>query len=196
MDVGAEPAFETPAAVDITGRTDVRLQQANIKAAERVVADSRRDWFPTGTLSFDPSYVTPSGLFQPSKTWRATFSFVQPLYEGGQRKALAAQRQVALNAAKLSLAVVENQANADVRLARVSVESLSKIAETTRLAAEQAAEVLKITTAAFTLGATTNLEVIDAQRSLRDAELAAVVAEGAVRQAKLLWLVAVGKFPL
>ncbi len=195
VDVGAEPAFETPAAADITGRTDVLLQQANIKAAERVIGDSRRDWWPTGTLSFDPSYVTPSGLFAPSKTWRATFSFVQPLYEGGQRKALVAQRQVALNAAKLSLAVVENQANADVRLARVSIESYNKIAANSRLSADQASEVLKITNSAFELGATTNLEVIDAQRSLRDAENAAVVADDAVRQAKLLLLVALGRFP-
>lgn len=195
VDAGAEPVFETPAASDITSRTDVQLQQVTIKAAERVVTDSRRDWFPTGTFSFDPSYVTPSGLFQPSKTWRATFSFVQPLYEGGQRKALVAQRQVALSAAKLTLAAVENQANADVRLARVSVESFAKIAESTRLSAQQAAEVLKITNDAFSLGATTNLEVIDAQRSLRDAESATVVADDAVRQAKLLLLVALGKFP-
>ena len=182
-------------ASEINTRTDVQLQQASIKAAERVVADSRRDWFPTGTFSFDPSYVTPSGLFAPSKTWRATFSFVQPIYEGGQRKALAAQRQVALSSAKLSLAVIENQANADVRLARVTVDGLTKIAATTKLSAEQAAEVLKITNSAFELGATTNLEVIDAQRSLRDAESSAVVAADAVRQAKLLLLVALGRFP-
>ncbi len=195
VDAGAEPAFETPPALTIAGRTDILLQQAGVKAAERVVADSRRDWLPTGTLSFDPSYVTPSGLFQPSKTWRLSFSFVQPLYEGGQRKAALAQRQAALSSAKFSLAAVENQVNADVRLAQVSVDSFVKIAESSRLAADQAAEVLKITNAAFELGATTNLEVIDAQRSARDAEAAAVVADDAVRQAKLLLLVALGRFP-
>jgi outer membrane protein TolC len=195
VDVGAEPVFETPSASDIAARTDVQLQQATIKAAERVLGDSGRDWWPTGTFSFDPSFVTPSGLFQPSKTWRATFSFVQPLYEGGQRKALVAQRQVNLNAAKLGLAAIENQANSDVRLARLSVEGYGKIADSSRLSAEQAAEVLKITNAAFELGATTNLEVIDAQRSVRDAESAAVVADDAVRQAKLLLLVALGRFP-
>lgn len=195
VDVGAEPVFETPTASDIAARTDVQLQQATIKAAERVLGDSGRDWWPTGVFSFDPSYVTPSGLFQPSKTWRATFSFVQPLYEGGQRKALVAQRQVNLNAAKLGLAAIENQANSDVRLARLSVDGYGKIADSSRLSAQQAAEVLKITNAAFELGATTNLEVIDAQRSVRDAESAAVVADDAVRQAKLLLLVALGRFP-
>ena len=195
VDVGAEPVFEVPASTDIANRTDVRLQQMTIKAAERVIADSRRDWLPTGNLSLDPAFVTPAGAFSPSRTWRLTLSFTQPLYEGGQRKAALAQRQVALNTAKFSLAAIENQANADVRLAQVSVDSYQKIASSSRLSADQANEVLKITNAAFELGATTNLEVIDAQRSARDAEATAVVADDAVRQARLLLLVALGKFP-
>ncbi len=195
VDVGAEPVFEAPTATDITSRTDVQLQQASIKAAERVLYDSRRDWWPTGTFSFDPAYVTPSGTFSPSATWRATFSFSQPIFDGGTRKSAKALRQISLSSAKLGLAAIENQANADVRLAQVAVNSLQRIAGNTRLSADQAGEVLKITNAAFELGATTNLEVIDAQRSARDAEAAAVVADDAVRQAKLLLLVALGRFP-
>ena len=44
-------------------------------------------------------------------------------------------------------------------------------------------------------GATTNLEVIDAERSARDAESAATIAEDAVRRARLDLLVALGRFP-
>jgi outer membrane protein TolC len=55
--------------------------------------------------------------------------------------------------------------------------------------------VLRITTSAFEIGATTNIEVIDAQRSLRDAEVAAASSEDAVRHAKLDLLVAIGQFP-
>ena len=64
-----------------------------------------------------------------------------------------------------------------------------------RSAAQQAAEVLKITTFAFEAGATTNLEVIDAQRQARDADSAAAVAEDAVRRAQLDLLTALGRFP-
>jgi outer membrane protein TolC len=55
--------------------------------------------------------------------------------------------------------------------------------------------VLQITTTAFEVGATTNLEVIDAQRSARDAETIATLAEDAVRRAHLDLLVALGRFP-
>ena len=55
--------------------------------------------------------------------------------------------------------------------------------------------MLGITTAAFEVGATTNIEVIDAQRSARDAETVAALAEDAVRRGQLDLLVALGRFP-
>jgi outer membrane protein TolC len=55
--------------------------------------------------------------------------------------------------------------------------------------------VLSITNTAFQAGATTNLEVIDAQRSARDAEAEAEIAADAVRRARLDLLTALGKFP-
>ena len=48
---------------------------------------------------------------------------------------------------------------------------------------------------AYQAGATGNLEVIDAERRARDADNAAVVAEDAVRQARLDLLAATGHFP-
>jgi outer membrane protein TolC len=55
--------------------------------------------------------------------------------------------------------------------------------------------VLRITTSAFEVGATTNLEVIDAQRQARDADAAAALAQDAVQRARLSLLVALGQFP-
>ena len=56
-------------------------------------------------------------------------------------------------------------------------------------------EVLKITIVAFEAGASTNIEVIDAQRSARDLETAVTQVEDRVRQARLDLLVALGRFP-
>jgi outer membrane protein TolC len=75
------------------------------------------------------------------------------------------------------------------------VQRLERAQAIAQEAVDQASEVLRITTSAFEIGATTNIEVIDAQRSLRDAEVAAASSEDAVRHAKLDLLVAIGKFP-
>ena len=147
------------------------------------------------TASFDPQFVTPSGLFQPSKTWRLTIVATQSIFDGGQRKALARQRQAAFDSSTQALAGIELQAQSDVRLAHESVQSYERALTSARLSSQQAADVLRITTIAFEAGATTNLEVIDAQRSARDAETTTALAEDAVRKARLELLVALGRFP-
>jgi outer membrane protein TolC len=64
-----------------------------------------------------------------------------------------------------------------------------------REAARLAHEALDLATIAYRAGATTNLEVIDAQRVARNAELQAAVAEDSARQARLDLLYSSGRFP-
>jgi outer membrane protein TolC len=199
VDAGAEPVFDAPAVVNeqdwVQARADVRVQQATQSAAERVVRDSWRDWVGAASASFDPQYVAPKGLFQPSKTWRLTVSFAQPIFEGGQRKAARQLRELQVEQTKLALSNVMLQARSEVRVAQEAVGSAVRALESARLAATQADDVLGITTAAFQVGATTNIEVIDAQRSARDAETTAALAEDALRRARLDLLIAIGRFP-
>jgi outer membrane protein TolC len=199
VDAGAVPALEAPAAGTqaewLQNRPDVRAQATAIRVANRVVRDTRRDWLPTAGVSFDPSYITPSGLFQPSRTWRLTFSVIQPVFDPTIRAATAVRR-VALDRAEYTRNAIEIRARSEIRIAEESVQSYGRALVSARLAAEQAAEVLRISTAAFEVGATTNIEVIDAQRSARDAATLAEVAEDALRRARLELLVAIGRFPL
>ncbi len=104
-------------------------------------------------------------------------------------------REANFNASRLAVQGLQIQARSEVRQARDAVQSLQRTFEHLRSAAQQAAEVLKITTFAFEAGATTNLEVIDAQRQARDADSDAVIAEHAVRRAQLDLLTALGRFP-
>ena len=54
---------------------------------------------------------------------------------------------------------------------------------------------LRLSELAYRAGATSNLEVIDAERASRDADTAAAIAEDAARQARLDLLAASGRFP-
>ncbi len=62
-------------------------------------------------------------------------------------------------------------------------------------AARLANESLELATAAYRAGATTNLEIIDAERRARDAETSAAIAEDNARQARLDLLASSGRFP-
>src|SRR6266496_422720 len=98
-------------------RPDVRLVSA--QAAERVLSDSWKDWFPTGGAFFTPQYTTPPTAFQPKNTWRALFQLQIPIYDGtlGPAKRIRlAERETA----RLRLALTV-QARSELRLAQESV---------------------------------------------------------------------------
>ena len=199
-DAASEPVFSIPNADEAEAgwmalRPDLRLFVAQERAADRVWRDSSKDWFPTATASFDPQALVPASIFSSARSWRFVVNFSQPIFDGGQRKGLKNFRESNFNAARLAVQGLQIQARSEVRLARETVASTQRAFENLRSAAQQAAEVLKITTFAFEAGATTNLEVIDAQRQARDADSAGAVAEDAVRRAQLDLLTALGRFP-
>jgi outer membrane protein TolC len=199
IDADGEPALEAPSTLDesawMTARPDLVVQAARIRAAERLVRDSWKDVSPFAEATFTPRYVAPAGLFQPSRTWRLTISVTQPVFQGGLQRAVTRERQVLFDASRIALTGLEIQARSEVRLAQAALASLESSLGSARRASEQAEEVLRITTTAFEVGATTNIEVIDAQRSARDAETTVALAQDAVQRARLDLLVAVGQFP-
>jgi outer membrane protein len=199
VDAAAEPALEVvPVPADqswLSARADVRLFNAQIQAAERVYQDSWRDWVPNATASFEPQALAPAGLFAPARTWRALLFVDVPIFDGGSRRVAKRQREIAVETARIQLTDVELRARSELRAAQAAVESTERALQHARQAAQHAAEVLKITDVAFRAGATTNIELIDAQRRARDADTAAAQAEDRLRQARLDLLVALGRFP-
>ena len=199
VDVDGEPSFEipqeTPESEWLPNRPDVRVFTAQRAANERIVNDSRKDWWPAASVNFGPQLLTPAGLFQPSRTWSLSLQLAQPLFDGRQRRGLRRQREAVFEASSLSLEQLQIEARSEVRSARAAVAARERALASARQAVAAANEVLKITIVAFDAGATTNIEVIDAQRSARDQELVMVQVEDALRQARLDLLVALGRFP-
>jgi outer membrane protein TolC len=197
VDAGGEPTFDLPQAGTpanwLLDRPDIQRQLRAVAAAERVVSDSRKSWFPTASVSFAPQAVAPASLFSPSRTWSLAFNVSQPIFTR-RFAAERALREVALSESRIAREELEIQARSEERIARQTVESTERALTSAREAAAHAQEVLTITMSAFELGATTNLEVIDAQRSARDAETAVAVAEDAARRATFELAVALGRF--
>jgi outer membrane protein TolC len=200
VDARGEPVFEQPGTIDeanwAAARPDLQLQAAVKRSSERVIHDAFKDWTPTATANFAPTLVGPAGLFQPSRTWQLSFTVTQPLFKGGLKKNLDARlAEVSLTEATLAEARIRIEARSEIRIAQEALAGAERAEANSRRAAEHAREVLKITSTAFEVGATTNLEVIEAQQSARDSETAANLAEDAVRRARLDLLVALGRFP-
>jgi outer membrane protein TolC len=117
------------------------------------------------------------------------------VFEVGGRRGLARERQALVDVVRAERLNAERQAGSEIRTAREAVAATERALALFRIAAEQANEVVQITDVAFREGATTNIEVIDAQRRARDAETAVAIAEDQVRRARFDLLVATGRFP-
>lgn len=200
VDASEEPTFEVPPPPVpdtqlVTDRQDVQTIIARQSAAERRAADAWKDYLPSVTALFTPTMLAPTGLFANARSWRATVLFTLPLFEVGGRQGQARERRALVDVVRAQRLNAERQANSEIRIAREAVASTERALELFRTAAQQANEVVQITDVAFREGATTNIEVIDAQRRARDAETAAVIAEDQVRRARFDVLVATGRFP-
>lgn len=200
VDAAADPAFDVPPptvpdAALVADREDVQTILARESAAQRRASDAWKDYLPSVTALFTPEVLAPTGLFANARSWRATVLFSVPLLDSGQRRGQARERQAFVDVVRTERANAERQARSEIRTAREALAATERALVHARRAAEQANEVVRITDIAFREGATTNIEVIDAQRQARDAETAAAIAEDAVRRARLELLVATGRFP-
>jgi outer membrane protein TolC len=199
VDASGEPDIEAAAPPSdndawLIRRPDVRLFTAQVQAADRVVRDTWKSWLPEGTAFFTPQYVTPAGFFAPARTWQAFFQLQVPIFDGS----IGATKRVRIadrETAKLRLDAVRLEARSEVRLAQDSVARNVQNVAASREAAANALEALRITEIAYKAGATTNIEVVQAQQTARNSELAASLAEDRLRQARLDLLVALGQFP-
>ncbi|HVC21519.1 MAG TPA: TolC family protein [Vicinamibacterales bacterium] len=201
VDTDGEPTLDLPTSLqtaesDMAGaRADLRLAAAQEQAATRVYDDSWKDRLPSVSSVFTPQDITPVSFFQKSKSWRLTLEAAIPIFDSGLRSAEKAQRLAALDQTKIARNADLRQARSDVRTAEAAVASAGQALTAARAAAEQAREVVRITDISFKAGASTDIEVIDAQQASLDADTAAAQAEDQLRQAKLALLVALGQFP-
>ncbi len=196
VDATDYPNFDIPDELgQLTNRSDVQLMIARENAAARVYNDSWKDRLPSLNAAFAPTLTEPPGVFAKAFTWRATALFAVPLFDSGFRAGEKAQRLADLNVIKFERNNLERQAASEIRTARDGIASSTRALAAAQQAADRANQVVMITDVAFREGATTNIEVLDAQRQARDAETQAAIAEDVLKRAQLDLLVALGRFP-
>jgi outer membrane protein TolC len=179
----------------VQGRQDVKAAAGRSDLATAVWKDSWSDWTPViaGTLQ---GYVQTNAVPpQPPSGWVAQLVLAWPLFEGGLRTSQAKERKALAAEADESLQGVLRQARSDVRLAFDAMRFAYAGYDAARRGSASASDALELAGIAYRAGATSNLDVIDAERRARDAATTAVIAEDAVRQANLDLLSAAGRFP-
>lgn len=203
VDAADDPPFALPPDVPtldvspttLLGRTDLKLFAAEQQAADRVLKDSGKDRYPFLEAVFQPSTTYPSQFFLPQHSWRLLMQLSVPIFDAGQRQGLKLERQAAVDTSRATFARAVTAARAEVRTAREAVASAERGLASASAAADQAHQVVTIVNVSFRAGGATNIEVIDAERRARDADLSVAIAEDTLRRARLELLTALGRFP-
>ena len=147
-----------------------------------------RDYIPTLTGSFQPFYQNPATITLPETGWQAQLALSVPFFDGGLRYGQDRERKAALAQARARYDDALRRARSEVRVAETAIEEAGKVVERARTSASLAREAAALAQVAYTQGASTNLELLDADRRARDAESQLALSEDAVRQARLEWL--------
>jgi outer membrane protein TolC len=191
-----EPPASTDAALKEASekRADLLLERRRLDYARKLRKDAWADYLPTLSGSFQIYAQNPPTLTVPSKGWQAQLLLSWPIYDGGLRYGLQKERRALEREAQAQLEGTQRQAASEVRAAEEEVRRSVAALEQARESAARAQEALDLTQLGYKAGASTNIEVIDAERSARDAATAVALAEDTWRQATLDLLLASGRF--
>lgn len=192
----SEPNLDAKdAPTDAAARTDVKAAQAKLDAAHVATTWDWSDYMPLLTAVVQPGYQNPATPTFPTWNLQAQLVLSIPLYDGGLRYGQEKERRAIEAQQRAQFELVQRQANAEVRAALAQVRQADEALTAARDAAAQAKRTLELSQQALRAGASTNIEVVDAERRSRDADTAVALAEDASRQARLEVLAASGRFP-
>ena len=190
----APPTLAT-ALVTADTRSDVLAQRERVTTAHKAVRDSYTDYLPVLSGTAQAFYQNPATFTVPQTGWQAQVLLTLPIFDGGVRYGLAHERESLESQAKARLEGTLRQARSEVRTAFEAMRNADEAMLQAKEAAALAKEALELAQLAYRSGATSNIEVVDAERGAADAETDAAVAEDTARQARLDLVVAAGKLP-
>jgi outer membrane protein TolC len=186
----AEKAIEEARQV----RPDVKVLESRLGAARNLRRD---EW-----VYYAPSLIAVLQAYRETETpalaprgWQAQLVLSIPLYEGGFRYGVARERRAIEEEARAQWEASLRQVSVEMRAALEALRRADESLAAARAAAKAADTAARLADQAYRAGATTNLELVDAERRARDAASSAAFAEDASHQARLDLLLASGRFP-
>jgi outer membrane protein TolC len=176
-------------------RADVKVSESRLRGAEHAYRDRWALYSPYLTANGVGFVQDLGSAIQPTRGWQAQLLLTLPLYDGGYRTGVTRERAASEAEARAELDATLRGLDVDVQAAFELVVRADEALAAARGSSQLAHRAAELADLAYRAGATTNLEVVDAEQRARDAETQAALAEDAARQARLDLLLATGRFP-
>ena len=158
-------------------RPDVREAEAQLESANALIGVARAAQFPTFSLTgalgvqsqeLSTLFSTGAGI------WSIGLGMVAPVIDGGRYAARTQQAEARARQAAAAYEKTAQTAFREVSDALSNVSLASEAEQDLRVRVERAQNTLRLATLRYEAGYSAYLEVLDAQRTLNDAQLALV----------------------
>ncbi len=150
-------------------RSDFQSAQAQVKAAELGHRAVRGEWLPRATISSNYDVVGPT-FAQSHGTFGVTGSVEMTLFDGGKRRADLLEADTTIKQRREELANLQGQIDQEVRAALLDLNSASDQVVVAQSNVDLANQTLTQARDRFAAGVTDNIEVVQAQESVSNAQ--------------------------
>jgi outer membrane protein len=168
------PGETVPALLEtaMTAREDLQQSRIREEISEQQVRFSRGNFFPTlsveGTL-FSRNQHPPSTFFV-DQSWTAEAKIEFPIYEGGLRRAELSQAKTRQGQDRLRTVHLKKQLELDVTRSFLNFQAISRQLESREDQLRFAKKNYEMISKQFTFGLATNIDLLDANQTLIEAE--------------------------
>ncbi len=166
-------SFDSAVQEALAARPELQLLRTQERVQTLLVDVAAGDMKPS--VEFNGSYGfavrRPQNLFaQNYARWSTAITFKVPLFDGRRTPGRVAQARAERNTVTQRIAALENQVRLEVQSALDALALADRTIQASELNVAQARRASEMTEANYKLGAATQLDVVDAQQSLRQAE--------------------------
>lgn len=165
--------FDAAVKEALAARPDLQLLRTQERVRSLLIDVTAADAKPSVDFlgSYGFAVRRPKNLFDPDfSRWSAAINLRVPLFDGWRTAGRVAQARAERNTVTQQIAALENQVRLDVQSAFDALTLADRTIQAAELNVAQARRATEMTEANYKLGAATQLDVVDAQQSLRQAE--------------------------
>jgi HAE1 family hydrophobic/amphiphilic exporter-1 len=165
--------FEAAVKEALDARPELKVLRTEERVRNLLVDVTAADMKPTFDFNgnFGLAVRRPKNLFDfDFSRWTVAVDVTVPLFDGWRTKGRVAQARAQANTVTQQIAALENQVRLEVQSAFDTLALADRTIQAAELNVTQARRASEMTEANYKLGAATQLDVVDAQQSLRQAE--------------------------
>jgi outer membrane protein len=165
--------FDAAVTEALTARPDLQLLRTQERVRTLLVDVTAGDAKPSVEFLGSYGYAVrrPQNLFtQDFARWSSAINLKVPLFDGRRTAGRVAQARAERNTVTQQIAALENQIRLDMQTAFDALALANQTIQASELNVAQARRANEMTEANYKLGAATQLDVVDALQSLRQAE--------------------------